>query len=110
MRYIGRVGEVELRIDREGGEQVIVLEWAAGATGGMGLVNVLAGGEQVRLIPAAGGKAMVARVMHTVTVDRQLVEVCEALTMIRYAHPRMVQLELAMVDEEQKAQLLRVYA
>ena len=73
----------------------------AGGGGGVGLVIVLAGvGGGVRL-EGRGGRWMTARVVHTDEADRRIVELCDALAGIRYAHPRMMQLRMELEVEEE---------
>jgi hypothetical protein len=40
---------------------------------------------------------------HDEAVDRRIVELVDLLVAIRYQHPRMMQLELALTPEEQEA-------
>jgi hypothetical protein len=42
-------------------------------------------------------------VVHDDAVDRRIVELVDLLVAIRYQHPRMMQLELALTPEEQEA-------
>lgn len=98
MRSVGRIGEVRVSVGQRDGQVVIAIWFRAGTLGGMALANLLAGGGGVVTLRPEG-QWMQADVVYDAGVDGRLVELVDLLTAVRYAHPTMVQLPLALEEE-----------
>jgi hypothetical protein len=91
---LGQVGGTEVGVLRTLGGQDILVEHG---DLGQRLVCLLGFGKEeiVRL-----GDAYYWRIVHNRQVDELLVELIDLLISIRYAHPAMVQLEMALEPDE----------
>jgi len=94
----GTIGEIDVRAETCDGRQVIVVVWPVTVIGGMGLVNVLSAGLSCQL--ETGRIWMRATIQYTDEVDRRIIELIDALIDVRVLHPTMMQLPLALEDEE----------
>ena len=95
---VGRIGEIEVRVEQRDDEQIIVIVWPVSLIGGMGLVNLLAAGQPCGL--QTGRRWVRAEVQHTDEVDRRIMDLIDVLIDIRVLHPTMVQLPLALGEVE----------
>lgn len=98
MKSIGELFGAQVEMDYSDGVR-IVFRWRLGDADQAALAGLgQALGGFARL--SCDGDQGIAEIVYTDGLDRRLMALVDLMITMRYAHPRMVQLPLALTDEE----------